>query len=208
MLEPMMQFWTTRRAALATLPVFLLLAGCATAIPPVEVARFYEAQVPKSGTITVVPADPSDAGSLEFRTSANAVSAALGRVGFTVADESASSGATYKALLSISRETLAPAVVKRNPVSVGVGGSTGSYGSGLGVGIGINLSGKPKPLVASRMRVQIRRVSDNVAVWEGRAETQVKEGSPAAQPGIAAGKLADALFKDYPGTSGTTITVP
>jgi hypothetical protein len=92
-------------------------------------------------------------------------------------------------------------------VSVGVGGSTGSFGSGLGVGIGINLSGKPKPVVATRLRVQLRRTADQSAIWEGRAETQAREGTPAAQPGIAAGKLADALFKDFPGQSGVTITV-
>jgi hypothetical protein len=28
----------------------------------------------------------------------------------------------------------------RGPVSVGVGGSTGSYGSGVGVGVGVNLN--------------------------------------------------------------------
>jgi hypothetical protein len=61
--------------------------------------------------------------------------------------------------------------------------------------------------VASRLRVQLRRAGDKSAVWEGRAETQAKQGTPAAQPGLAAGKLADALFKDYPGPSGQTITV-
>jgi hypothetical protein len=86
-------------------------------------------------------------------------------------------------------------------------GSTGSYGSGLGVGIGINLSGKPKPVVATRLRVQLRNAADKRAIWEGRAETQAKEGSPAAQPGLAAGKLADALFQGFPGQSGATITV-
>ena len=33
---------------------------------------------------------------------------------------------------------------RRSPVSVGVSGSTGSYGGGVGVGIGINLGGGPK----------------------------------------------------------------
>jgi hypothetical protein len=45
-------------------------------------------------------------------------------------------------------------------------------------------------------------------VWEGRAETQAPANAPAAQPGLAADKLASALFKDFPGESGRTITVP
>jgi hypothetical protein len=184
----------------------LTLAGCTTAIPPVEVTRFHSADVARSGTILIVPGDARQAGSLEFRTTANALSAALSRVGYSVQAEGAS-GAVYRAVVDLSHETIAPNEERRSPVSVGVGGSTGSYGSGVGLGIGINLSGKPKPMIATQMRVQIKRTSDDVAIWEGRAETAAKQGSPAAQPGMAAGKLADALFKDFPGLSGQTVTV-
>ena len=44
-------------------------------------------------------------------------------------------------------------------------------------------------------------------MWEGRALLEAKRGTPAAQPGIAAAKLADALFRGYPGRSGESITV-
>src|SRR3546814_18502563 len=94
-----------------------------------------------------------------------------------------------------------------SPVSVGVGGSTGSYGSGLGLGIGINLSGKPKAIVITELNVQIKRRADATVIWEGRAITEAKENAPAAQPGLAAAQLAGALFKDFPGVSGRTITV-
>ncbi|MBT2187954.1 hypothetical protein [Sphingobium nicotianae] len=182
----------------------LLLTGCATALAPVDVTRFHGDAVARQGRVLLVPGDAADAGSLEFRTTANAVGAALTRTGFSVVDGGA---ADFEAVIDTTRDTLAPAEQRRSPVSVGVGGSTGSYGSGLGLGIGINLSGKPKPVVATRLRVQLRRVSDRTAIWEGRAETQAKQGTPAAQPGLAAGKLADALFRDYPGPSGQTITV-
>ncbi len=191
------------RAFVAGMALSLALSGCSTSIASVDVTRFHGDAVARSGTIRVQPAEGADAQSLEFRTNVNAVSAALGRVGYSVVDQ----GATYKAVVEISRQTMAPIVDKRSPVSVGVGGSTGSFGSGLGLGIGIDLSGKPKPVFATQMRVQIKRVSDDTAIWEGRAETQAKEGTPAAQPGIAAGKLADALFRDFPGKSGVTITV-
>jgi len=189
-------------AAVAT----LALAGCATSIPSVDVTRFHGDAVARGGTVSVVPLDSRDADSLEFRTTTNAVAAALGRVGYSVLDAGAS-GASYRALVELRRETIEPARQGRSPVSVGVGGSTGSYGSGLGLGIGINLSGKPKPMIVTQLRVQIRRVGDDAPMWEGRAETAAKQGSPAAQPGIAAGKLANALFNDFPGASGKTITV-
>ncbi len=190
---------------LATAGALLLLAGgCATAIAPVDVTRFHGDAVARQGSVAIVPTHVADADSLEFRTTANAVSAALARTGFTVNERGPGE---LEAVVGIERQAYLPGERRGSPVSVGVGGSTGSYGSGLGLGIGINLAGKPKPVVATRLQVQLRRVADGAAIWEGRAETQAKEGTPAAQPGLAAGKLADALFRDFPGPSGVTITV-
>jgi hypothetical protein len=45
-------------------------------------------------------------------------------------------------------------------------------------------------------------------VWEGRSETAVRSRAPAGQPGIAAARLARALFEGFPGQSGQTITIP
>lgn len=190
----------------------LALSACATAIPPVEVTRFHAGEpVAHSGGILVEPAvEMGRDDSIEFRTFAGAVSQELQRIGFT--DEAGlktSAPSEYVAFVRYDREVRSPQAARGSdsPVSVGVGGSTGSYGSGLGVGIGINLSGKPKDIVTTRLAVQIRRRSDNQAIWEGRAETSAKVGEPASQPGLAAPKLAAALFKDYPGRSGETITV-
>ncbi len=190
----------------------LVLAGCTTAIAPVEVTRFHAgAPVPQSGGILVEPApEMGKDDSIEFRTFAGAVSQELQRIGFTdEAGRQTFAPSEYVALVRYDRDVRSPYAARgsESPVSVGVGGSTGSYGSGLGVGIGINLSGKPKDIVTSRLAVQIRRRADNKAVWEGRAETSAKVGTPAAQPGLAAPKLAAALFRDYPGKSGETITV-
>ncbi len=89
-----------------------------------------------------------------------------------------------------------------------MGGAVGSGGySGLGLGIGINLSGKPKGQVITELQVQIRRRADSTTIWEGRAQTEAREGTPASQPGLAAQKLAAALIGGYPGESGRTITV-
>ncbi|EQA97050.1 hypothetical protein FHS51_000755 [Sphingobium wenxiniae] len=185
----------------------LSLAACATAVPPVEVTRFHVGDPARSGTIAVeeMPGNPDV--SLEYRTYSNAVQQELQKVGFTPTAEGAKSD--YVALVAF-RRGFRPTGYGRdgNPVSVGVGGGVGSGGySGLGVGIGIDLSGKPKDIVSTELQVQIRRRSDSTTVWEGRAITQAREGSPAAQPGLAAGKLATALIQGYPGESGRTITV-
>ena len=191
------------------LPSFLAfsLAGCATAVPPVEVTRFHVGNPAQSGTMAVeeMPSNP-DAG-LEFRTYAAAVEQELQRVGFSAVP--AGGRSEYVASVGF-RRTFRPAGYGNDgrPVSVGVGGAVGSGGySGLGLGIGINLSGRPKDLVTTELQVQVRRRSDSTTIWEGRAFTQAREGTAAAQPGIAAQKLASALIGGYPGESGRTITV-
>ncbi|OAN55437.1 hypothetical protein [Sphingobium sp. TCM1] len=183
------------------------LAACATAVPPVEVTRFHVGDPARSGTIAVeeMPGNPDV--SLEFRTYAMAVQQEWQRIGFTAAPAGASSD--YVALVSF-RRSFRPTGVDRSgkPVSVGVGGGIGSGGfSGLGVGVGINLSGKPKDIVTTELQVQLRRRSDSATIWEGRASTAARQGTPAAQPGLAAQKLAAALIGGYPGESGRTITV-
>ncbi len=200
--------WRARAGGrLAAALAAMALGGCATALSGVDVTRFHNDAVARSGTISIVAREAGDPSSLAFRPSANAVSAALTRVGYQVLDRGAP-GAAFEAVVDVRSQIVQPTAERRSPVSVGVGGSTGSFGSGLGVGVGINLSGRPKPMVVTQLRVQIRRTGDGTAIWEGRAETAAKQGSPAAQPGMAAGKLADALFKDFPGVSGATVHVP
>lgn len=180
------------------------LAGCATAVPPVEVTRFHVGQPIERGTISVEPMTLSDDISIEYRTYAAAVARELQRVGFV---EHSGPTSHYVASINYMRGTRDTLAGGRSPVSVGVGGSTGSYGSGIGVGIGINLSGAPKATVVTQLNVQIKRRPDMTVIWEGRAITEAREGTPAAQPGLAASKLASALFKDFPGVSGQTIKV-
>ena len=190
---------------LAASVLALSLSACATAVPPVEVTRFHVASPPTSGTVSVREMIGNPDVSLEFRTYAAAVAQEFQRVGFT---EARDTNGEYEALVGM-RRSFRPTGPDRSgrPVSVGVGGSTGSYGSGLGLGIGINLSGKPKDVVTTELSVQLRRRADSQVVWEGRANTSAKEGTPAAQPNIAAAKLAAALIGGYPGESGRTITV-
>ncbi len=191
-----------------TLPLvaaLALLGGCTTSMTPVEVTRFHVDAVPRGESVAVVAAPGADGTTIEYRTYANAVRAALGRSGFAVVD--AGGAAPLVASIDYATSIDRPIDTRGKPVSGYVSGGGGTYGGGVGVGIGINLSGPPKAIIASRLAVRLQRRATSEALWEGRAETRAREGTPGAQPGIAAGKLADALFRDYPGQSGATITV-
>ena len=182
----------------------LALAGCVAPTGPVEVTRFHAPGAPLArGTISVEPGPGQVPSSLEWQAYQGAVARELVRLGYTEAP--AGQGAQV-ALVSLVRDRFRP---ERNgsPVSVGVGGSTGSYGSGVGVGIGLNLSGPPAEQVATRLAVTIRERAATAALWEGRADFTVRASSPLAQTSLGAPKLAAALFEGFPGHSGETIEV-
>jgi hypothetical protein len=180
----------------------LALGGCATAIPPVQVTRFHLNQPIAPGRVFVEPFGASGAG-LEFQTYADAVQGELTRLGYTAGPRES---ADYVAVVNIARDTRA-ALARRNPVSVGIGGGAGGYGGGVGLGVGFSFGGKSRGEVITELGVQLKRRQGMDVVWEGRAQLEARENAPAAQPGIAAGKLASALFGDFPGQSGRTINV-
>ena len=179
----------------------LALSACAASIPPVEVTRFHLGQQPAAGAVAIEAADGQNAANLEFGTYAAAVSRELIRLGYPTESKPA-----YRVVLGFERGERQ--VAKRSPVTIGIGG--GSFGGSVGIGVGTSFGvGKStSEIVATRMSVQMKRVSDGAVVWEGRAQTEAPGNAPAAQPGLAADKLARALFQDFPGESGRTITVP
>ncbi|WP_282950176.1 DUF4136 domain-containing protein [Sphingopyxis sp. Geo24] len=188
----------------------LALGGCATAVPPVEVTRFHNA-IPgwAPGTryaIQTAPLDdPAAMPSIEWNSYRAAVEQQLQRQGLVAAG--ANETAPLRVRVGFDRSQQLDGA-RRSPVSVGVGGSTGSYGSGVGLGIGFNLGGGPKRMADLQLSVRIDDAATGQALWEGRALTAVPVKAPAAQPSLAAAKLAEALFKDFPGESGRTISVP
>jgi len=193
----------------------LALGGCATAVPPVEVTRFHTNAVAgwAPGTRYAIATAPLDgpgttpgAGmpSLEWNSYRTAVDQQLQQRGLVAAGSN--ERAPLLVRISFDRSEQLPEG-RRSPVSVGVGGSTGSYGSGVGLGIGINLGGGPKRMADLQLSVRIDDAASGQALWEGRALTAVPVKAPANQPSLAAAKLADALFRDFPGESGRTISV-
>lgn len=182
-----------------------VLSGCVAPVGPVEVTRFHlpDTRQLGAGAITVEPAPGVDGASLEFRSYAAAVARQLTLVGYS---EQVAGSSPQVALLRIERRSYQPGR-DGGPVSVGVGGSTGSYGSGVGLGIGIDLSGPPPEQIETELSVMIQNRASGQSLWEGRARFTVSAKSPLADTQLGAAKLTEALFRGFPGQSGETIQV-
>ena len=184
--------------------LFVSLGACVTPVGPVQVTRFHVADVSMlgKGTISVEPAPGADSASTEWQAYRGAVLRQLITAGYS---EAAPGKGAQIAQLALSRRTIDPQA--RGPVSVGVGGSTGTYGGGVGVGVGLNLSPKPGPEVATDLAVSIRDRASSTVLWEGRASFTVSAKSPLAGTSLGAPKMSEALFQGFPGQSGETIEV-
>ncbi|MEO1043892.1 MAG: DUF4136 domain-containing protein [Pseudomonadota bacterium] len=185
----------------------MALSGCVAPVGPIEVRRFHvlnDAPDATSARIAVVPAEGFDNNSLEFRAYASAIGRELSAQGYSVVD--GTDAPEQLATLAYNSQTQTVGS-RQGPVSVGVGGGTGGFRSGVGGGIGFNLGGGSSERIFTTVEVIIMRSADNVRLWEGQAVSEAKPGTPAAEPQIAAAKLASALFSDFPGESGATIEV-
>lgn len=190
----------------ALLALLVSTAGCVAPVGPVEVTRFQavDAAPLGRGLITVQP-EREQIDSLDYRTFAAAVGRQLNRVGYSEPLPGQPEGAQV-ATVRLWRERFRPGR-DRSPVSVGVGGSTGSYGSGLGLGLGFDLSGPPPEMVDTVLEVTIADKASGKHIWEGRARFTVRTDSPLAESPLGAAKMTEALFQGFPGRSGETILV-
>ena len=186
----------------------LALAGCANTPGPVQVSRFVDAAAVQQlgrGTVFVeaAPGTGLQDDNLRLAPYKAAVVNALTRLGYTESDRAS---ASQIALLQVERYDMGIGG-QRNPVSVGVGGSTGGYHSGVGLGLGINLGGGPKQQIGTDMNVSLRDAATKKSLWEGHASFVVAENSPLAQTTANAQTVANALFSGFPGNDGETIQV-
>jgi hypothetical protein len=194
---------------LAPLAAALVLPACATSpyTGPVEVTRFVAAQPAGLGQGAIALTFPDEVSNEAARVAfADSVKAELTRLGYTVV--AAPGPGIQTAAVRTSRTPIAAAVENnRGPVSVGLGGQTGSFGSGLGVGVGINLGGgREGPAANTLLEVRITGADGN-ALWEGRAQMATGVKSPYSQVGTSARALTTALFRDFPGGNGETVTI-
>ena len=189
---------------ISALALSITLTACVVPTGPVEVTRFNrvaDGYVYGNGSYLATPAKASD--SLSLSPYLAAVAREMQRVGYSERLDNSD------VIAEVTVNARKVEAAQRSPVSVGVGGSTGSYGSGVGLGLGLDISALGnKDRVETTLSVRLLRRADSLVIWEGRAVQSAGANSPAAQPGIAASKLAAALFADFPGKSGETVTVP
>ncbi len=200
-----------KKLLVASAALAAMLTGCQTTDQGsgvqqgVSVTRFHLGQPVARGEIRVEPADPSRSDSLQFRQEAAAVEQELARLGWTIAR--ADPRSEQVALVHVeqgSRE----AIAQRSGLSIGLGGGSGGWrGGGVGVGVGatIPVGSRSNEIHVTELSVRIQRRSDSTVAWEGRAQIEARAGTPAASPGEAVARLAEALFRDFPGESGRTI---
>lgn len=187
----------------------LALSACATTpyTGPVEVTRFVAPSPAGLGQGTIAITFPDEVKNENARSAfATAVSAQLAQLGYTVVAEG--TPASQVAAIRTTRSPIAAAPVReRGPVSVGVGGQTGSFGSGLGMGVGINLGGgREGANTMTELSVRIGQ-TNGTTLWEGRAQLATGVKSPYSQVDASARTLAAGLFKDFPGGNGETVTI-
>ena len=174
----------------------LALAGCASTARDgprsggLEVARFHLGEPIARSQIAIEPFDKADANRPEFPAYAAAVARQLTRLGWTVVN---GGGPTEQlALIDLeqgSRESIADLTAARIGRSVSPTRGEGSSAN----------------ITASLLEVAIRRRSDGTVFWEGRAVAEARTGSPEAARTAVVERLAEALFRDFPGESGRTI---
>jgi hypothetical protein len=155
-----------------------------------EVARFHLGEPVARAQIAVEPFDKADANRPEFPAYAAAVGRQLSRLGWTVVPTT--SGSEQIALIDLeqgSREAIAALSAAR-----------------VGRGLSSTLPAGTSPgVTASLLEVAIRRRSDGTVFWEGRAVGEARTGTPEAARTAVVERLAEALFRDFPGESGRTI---
>lgn len=194
-----------RRPALpAALAALALLGGCAAQAPQSRVTRFHLGQPIARASVAIAPHTAGEDASLEYESYVASVGRALEQQGFRITSDAAS--AELIALIEIDRASreVGPA---RAPGSLGIGLGTGGRGFGIGGSIDIPI-GKPRAResVRTELFVQLKRRSEGSVIWEGRAVSEAGMRD-AAEPAAAVARLAEALFRGFPGESGRTITV-
>jgi hypothetical protein len=151
-----------------------------------------EPAVSRSPDSTIEPFDKADSNRPEFSAYAAAVERELTRLGWTVVRTIGQS--EQVALIDVTQGSR-EAIAAQTSARVGRGVSAASpAGSSAGI-------------VATLLEVGIKRRSDGTVFWEGRAVGEARTGSPGAEPAAVVGRLAAALFQDFPGESGRTIRI-
>jgi hypothetical protein len=196
-------------AALASLAVLAATPALSRTVTA-DVVRFHTGIAVTGQTVALQPLDPSLATSLEFTSYANTVGAALEKLGFKPA-VAGSKPDLVGTLSYVQVEREAPRDGRGSGFSIGVG--IGSFGRNGGVSVGgsVPVRGssdkKSGPMIrTTTLEFNLKKPGENVAVWEGRATTEERASKDNGLPAVVP-ILTEALFKEFPGTSGKTVRV-
>ncbi len=190
------------RFRLGALLLAFALAGCAVSIKS-DVTRFHKLEAPQGAAIAIVSPDQRKQGSIEFEQASALLMTQLTRQGFSPAG---GEPPVYIAHLDYGQSPIGDFDEPSSSVSIGVSGGSGGYrGGGVGVGFGTSFPvGDSRGGTASRLvTLEIDRVDTGERVFEGRARSI----GPARNFDGALPYMIEALFEDFPGQSGTTVTV-
>ena len=215
-----------RFAAIAPLVVLTLTAACSTPFEA-RVARFQSLPAPSGQTFTIQSRDPRKAGGLEFATYANLVTQRLESVGYRPAPDPRAATLVVNFDYAVTNpreriETRPGFGYGYGPYGFGGIGYGGFGGRGFGYG-GFGYGGfggfgyggygfggfgdYPETysytVYNSHVDIRINRTVDNVAVFEGRAETvATTDDLTKLVP-----NLITAIFTNFPGNNGQTVRV-
>jgi hypothetical protein len=171
-----------------------------------EVTRYHLNQPIAAGSVHIEPLATNPMIGPEQAIYADAVAAELSRKGYTRVAAADAGASQYIAAVGFRRGS--QGTVQTPPrFSIGIGGGSFGGGGGVGGGISTGFGAQTRELIVSELFVQLRRRSDGTVVWEGRAQSGALSRAAETQPGVAAGRLASALFKGFPGESGITTVV-
>jgi hypothetical protein len=188
------------------------LGACTSPSFKADVSRFaVPLPAPQGQTFAVVAEDPKLAGGLEFATYANAVAEEMTQLGYARAasTETADMLVRFDYRVDGGRER-----VRTDLNGVGFAGNPwgpwGGWGGGYGRwGYGFNdpFFGGPNvrsyTVYTSAIDLKIDRAADGQRLFEGKAEAVSRSNRlPTLVP-----NLVDAIFTDFPGSSGETVRI-
>lgn len=187
----------------------VLASACTTGgarTGPVEVIRYHLGNPITPGSFAI-DRNASGPGTLasDYGMQAEAVAAELSRIGFTRVPDGA--GSMYLLEVAVDRDQVGTTRVGPR-FGIGLGGVSGGYGGGVGGGVSTELGGSTRALIGTSVTAKLRRRNDETVIWEGNARTAGTAPRDAGAAQVQAGRLAAALFRDFPGQSGFTTTVP
>lgn len=184
-----------------------VLAGCASTVPA-QITTFNRpeaASMKWTGQRFVVQAQPTQADSLAFSSYATQVRQALEKRGLVAVDQLSAADVQVSFDYQAGQPT-ATSQGSSGGFSVGVGGG---FRSNWGLGIGIPIGGSRTEETSYRhmLQVHINRVTGGEVTGERLYESTLVTESDSAAIAPQMPSMIDALFADFPGENGKTVTV-